>query len=636
MSVNDDLNGVLAPAVRSETMPPDLINCIKEVESRALAWINKNLEFFDPSKSNDNEEALLARKALLELAILVACRFRLDKKPIETEYLILLSFLEEVTSKPSYFHLVARDQRNFLLYALTYGALKACNLNRPEWDWIFNQIVAVRHPLFIERVPYRSLDLLYALSLAGKDVDGLKIDCITPLTLLANSPNVILSDKSDAYALTHAVFYLTDFGLRRSGLTDERTANAIEAIDALAQYYRIHGDADLGAELIASLVCLGSIDTPEVKKTWEFLIRVQDADGWLPGPPGNVNNKNINNNQKSSTYLLWKEVNHTTMVAVLASQITRHAPALEKETRIKNNWSPTQLGTLESDLAEQCEMALAVATEWFIDQTKSPDVSHALQAGAGLALTLRSSNIGSDVVNSLRSLGKRIESLPEYEPLSQICAADTLLFLAYAFQSVSINSEKLSSEVDSLASVIDEDTLKSMPLAIPSCVFLSHLGKIDPALILGISNHFSLHDFKINIGNIDADVAHLLLQASGSDPSQLVSIVEQYPEFRDRSLYNLARSCQDYCLADAAVLLRLCIAQGDYRSRSSRDAVRFLLSQQMPDGSFGYSAKDSIELGFNKFQFSTTFAVAWALMDFTFPNATPSRLYWRSTLLSAG
>jgi hypothetical protein len=100
----------------------------------------------------------------------------------------------------------------------------------------------------------------------------------------------------------------------------------------------------------------------------------------------------------------------------------------------------------------------------------------------------------------------------------------------------------------------------------------------------------------------------------------------------ERFLYELVRSCQDYCLSDAAVLLRVCILMGQKNDRVVRDAIEYFLSQQTPDGRFGYSAIDDQHPESTAFYLSWAVAVQWALMDFAFPGETATRRFSPSSL----
>ncbi|HWJ07878.1 MAG TPA: hypothetical protein VNS46_00790, partial [Nocardioides sp.] len=137
------------------------------LEDRAADWLAARATYLDPAEAAP-DTALFSRKALVEVALLVGLRARLDG-PLDATYARLLDVLVDVASRPSYRELVRRDRRALLLYAGTYAALRLCGREDENLRHALEATVRGRYATSFERVPYRHLDLLHTLELAGID-----------------------------------------------------------------------------------------------------------------------------------------------------------------------------------------------------------------------------------------------------------------------------------------------------------------------------------------------------------------------------------------------------------------------------------------------------------------------------------
>lgn len=104
---------------------------------------------------------------------------------------------------------------------------------------------------------------------------------LTPLSTLAARPHPVHTMNEDAYALTHAVFYLTDFGSRPADANLRAlTAGVLEPYLA---WNTLRPDLDLLGELLAAALMLGHTDSPAFRFAWRLVFDSWDA-GRLAGP----------------------------------------------------------------------------------------------------------------------------------------------------------------------------------------------------------------------------------------------------------------------------------------------------------------------------------------------------------------
>ncbi|HWJ09877.1 MAG TPA: hypothetical protein VNS46_10900, partial [Nocardioides sp.] len=292
------------------------------LEARAADWLAARAAHLDPARAAP-DTALFSRKALVEVALLVGLRARLDG-PLDATYTRLLDVLVDVAARPSYRELVRRDRRALLLYAGTYAALRLCDREDADLRHALEATVGGRYATAFERVPYRHLDLLHTLELAGIDAHAPGYEQVLPMTLLVADPNVWELSVSDLYAITHAVFYVTDFGQREvawpKGVTTGTVTDLLLGCLAVA---RAREDADLVGELLMCLTCVRAPvgDFEASARAW--LRSWQEPDGRLEGPPGVIPRRLTEADEEWGS---WATAYHTTIVGALEDLLFRTLP----------------------------------------------------------------------------------------------------------------------------------------------------------------------------------------------------------------------------------------------------------------------------------------------------------------------
>ncbi|WP_255989928.1 DUF6895 family protein [Chitinolyticbacter albus] len=597
-------------AAESEPLPA----VIARLHAQAFSWLADALDCFSPLTAPQSER-MFAHKALLELALLAAYQRRLDPAGQAAHTDALLEHIDAIATQPAYFELAARDHAALLLYGLTYAALKACGRDHPSYRHVLAQSLRTRHALNAERIPYRQLDLLHFLTLAELDHDLPSFAQTFRFTLLAGRPNLVELSDSDVYAITHALFYMTDFGLRQAdwGMPFD-VADAAQRIEALLRHYIQLGNADLVAELIISLACLGITTSPQIEAGWRWLATQQEPEGRIDGPAGIIDEARCEA-EHGLPYTRWKTAYHTTIVAALAAAMAQRAQNADYPQR--------QASTARPDTAPDeapCRAALA----FLCGNLNHEDLALAARAGAGLAL-------GHDLPAhlqpepriaqpALQQLARRIDAVEAPQQLWQDIGADSCLLLALVFQAHEIECVALNAMLSAVAGQIGDADLEAYPQAWPACAFLQGLGWIDlprtaaPAITAAAETDESA-----------LACAQRLLALTGGDPERLsgppaAGLVAQLAS-------GLIASCKEYRLIDAAQLVRSLVLLGHAKDPVLRDAVEYLLSQQTPAGAFGYFASSEQEATIAAIRLNWTLAVLWALVDADYPQHSISRRF---------
>jgi hypothetical protein len=577
---------------------------LRELEQAAVGWLARHTDCFDPLRVPEPERTF-AHKALVELALLLSCRVRLDPEPLSEDYAALLAHVAKVAARPSYRDLPARDHGALLLYGLTYASLRVCGREDLGGRAVLERTMASRFALIRERIPFRQLDLAYLLELGGFARGAQPtLDEIFPQTLLAGDPNVVEMTDVDAYAVTHALFYLTDFGRRAPRWPAAfDPLEAVRLVEALLVRFRGAGHTDLTGELIASLVCLGVRRSPEIDHGWLALRRAQAADGHIPGPPGVIDEAGAEA-PGGPRYRDWKVSYHTTMVVAIAAVMSRRAEEGEGYPAV--SWAPAP-AVERPDRAPVVRGALEQAAGWLALQAGSADLTAALRAAAGLALVSDALGPVPAAVPALIRLAQRLDADPGSPLPWEEAGADTLLRAACLLRELGIPSQRLHEELEALASSLDAELLAARPALAAPARLLARAGALDPGIVEAALAKASHPLPRRRPGEAASTFALRLTQGAGGAVCRR--------SVREWLTCELIGACRDYRLDEAAVILRALLRTGPAAGRVVRDAADYLLSQQTPDGAFGYLAQDEESAASTAARLNITLSALWALSE---------------------
>ncbi|HQI82797.1 MAG TPA: hypothetical protein PLR71_14720, partial [Deltaproteobacteria bacterium] len=357
------------------------------IEGTAVSWLARTIGHCNPLIAHPSERMFL-HKALLEMALLVAYRVRFDPSPLDESYQLILEHVDSIARLPPYYERVARDHNSLLLYGLTYAALRLCGRDHRVFRHAIQKSLFTRHCLVAERIPYRLLDLLHFLSLGGFDHDGPSPEDVFRFTILSGDPNIVEMGDSDVYAVTHTVFYLTDFGFRSSTWSGSFDMDrAVSLVGALLRHYTHLRNADLSAELIATSICLGASHSEDVRHAWRFLHEIQEPDGRVPGPPG-VIDETMTAADFGADYCSWKTSYHTTLVCALAGLMTRRGETVPGYPALQKHTTPVQERS-DAILLQSCGEAISHASVFLERCLGCSETAIRLRALAGLAMCIR-------------------------------------------------------------------------------------------------------------------------------------------------------------------------------------------------------------------------------------------------------
>jgi hypothetical protein len=271
----------------------------------AMDWIYQHLSNFDPLKTED-EPSEFGQTTLAELSL---CAHRLAERDVIRQHpqqqAIVSAWQEQISriyTDPRCYEYARRGHpHSIVAHTLMWLNLSPSERNRVCSIDYWQQLLTVRNGFATERQPFR---LLEAVSLPSRQE-------LAERTFLASQPYLVNVINDDIYALTHAVFYLTDFGLDRYCLSPNRQAELLEVVQNLLGMCLHSQHWDLVAELILTERCLNTADSWWVETAWEALSSVQLDSG--------VIYEQVDSSQELSLDRLFEKYYHRTLVTIMAA-----------------------------------------------------------------------------------------------------------------------------------------------------------------------------------------------------------------------------------------------------------------------------------------------------------------------------
>lgn len=285
----------------------------------ALDWIHRNLEFFDPS-SPGAPPGGAEGKAVLELACAGLFYRRLVPEP-DSRIEAWLDLATDVWIRPDFHELVMRSPDRINLLGMLQVVLERCGRIDGAFRAPLQRLLDYDYVGRVERTPVRDLDIRYMLELGGYAHAMPSVDAIYPHTALSRRPSPLYVTTFDAYAVTHALLYATDFGATLPACIDAAELRAIRLyLEQLLGLYLCKRHWDLVGELIAS--CRFVRHQPDLLSAgWQALLRAQLADGSVPGVDYEPARDCAENAQRSA--YVFATNYHTTLVCMLAASLMR-------------------------------------------------------------------------------------------------------------------------------------------------------------------------------------------------------------------------------------------------------------------------------------------------------------------------
>ncbi len=288
--------------------------------NKSLKWIYHNRILFNPL-TDDTDLYIKKMFAELQLALLLGQR---NQKFLSTDTVYMLNklvkFSKDIIENPTYYDHLLLDLRFFRVSAVPVIYYLTSNSNN-ILETLIKSSYQKAYNITPELLPYRLLDTEHTISLTKRYTGTTirkKIEEDTFKTILTSDYDIINWGTNEEYALTHSIFYATDFG--KYELSKELKEKAVRNLPILSATKMIVGDYDLLGEYIINMCNLNVLKDFR-DKVYDILIQQQTEGGYFIGPI-RKNNSKLDENVADSTLRnrnIVRNNYHTTLVAIMAS-----------------------------------------------------------------------------------------------------------------------------------------------------------------------------------------------------------------------------------------------------------------------------------------------------------------------------
>ncbi len=306
----------------------EIISASRDAELRALRWLTDRMNHFNPLRATDAQTLNKTIKPLAELALtceVASDSAAPDRLPSYNEFARFI--WDEIFAVEAFRENLLERASGGYAFSI-YASLRRCGFEHFNYRSRLQQLIDNRYALGYEQLPFVKMNLLHYLKTAGFCWTEPSFRAVYATSLLATHPDPYLVTVMDAYAITHVLFFLTDFArLQPDCLSDADRAYLNSALPRLTQYYVRRRDWDLTAEFLVCLKAAGLEDLDIYRDAWLLLLASQNEDGSFTGPD-RLNEDDTDSltpqgpapaeDPKHDSF--WKNY-HTTLVALLALMV---------------------------------------------------------------------------------------------------------------------------------------------------------------------------------------------------------------------------------------------------------------------------------------------------------------------------
>jgi len=297
--------------MRSATLDRE-IEQLQATEERALGWVERYFELFNPVAHGDARRAMYVIKAAAELSLVCSLAAGDDRYRNLAQRIFATIFSDDRVQRYLLDNLGGVPAIGF------YASMRQCGLDDSRFRARLEQRLQRGHGEATERTPTAELDYAHSLILAGFETQA-SVPELFRWTLLSRHPPLHPLTNDDVYALTHAMFFATDFGRVEDPpfFTTADRSYIAAAFPRLLAYYVWRQNWDLAAELLLSIDYTDVRSCDVFAEEWRLLIAAQNDDGSYDGPLDGVILEKPDT-PDAEEWTAFRNNYHTTLAVLLA------------------------------------------------------------------------------------------------------------------------------------------------------------------------------------------------------------------------------------------------------------------------------------------------------------------------------
>lgn len=249
-------------------------------------WLARYIDTGQVARLEENDEIFSSYGLRYLKALCEICYFLYNSgEHVTVEFKRkILNHVSSIVNSTNFWHSMRFNKRfNTLFLYLLDIAIKAKLIDYESKKNCIQKLISIYSTSGPERVPYRYVDIQYCILNVINEESSRFYSTALSVGCIRDTDTIQDIDTEDLYALTHYIFYLTDFGRRRSDYINQHKFAIVSKLRTLADYSAVVGNLDTLAEVI---LCLKYIDSPnDISHDYIQLIkREQNEDGSWDGP----------------------------------------------------------------------------------------------------------------------------------------------------------------------------------------------------------------------------------------------------------------------------------------------------------------------------------------------------------------
>ncbi|OKJ53047.1 DUF6895 family protein [Streptomyces sp. CB02115] len=308
-----------------------MTSSLDQLSAGTLDWLGANLDHFDPYTADAGTATHRQAKAVLELALLCHCSPRPGGSHDE-RLDGARALLRKLWQRPEFPRLFDAHPPSAPTYGLAYAALAPDGIDDSACRATLGRLA----PGFLSpagKSPLKRMEIRFYADKAGADhtiEPYAELVGQSPLvTLTAAAPgsaaagDAVTGDvapltDSEGYSLTHAAFFLGDYGRTTTGLAGDALAHARDLVRRMLDHCVGQDRWDLAAELVITQFILGlePLRTPSGAAAVQCLVRAQRSDGAIPG-----RSASLMASGSAPAGEFFRKAYHTTLVTALMALV---------------------------------------------------------------------------------------------------------------------------------------------------------------------------------------------------------------------------------------------------------------------------------------------------------------------------
>lgn len=233
--------------------PAGLDEAVTRLSAGTRQWVARHAGYLDSPEGRTGLPATPRVKALLQLALL--CHYWRRTAPAEAAGGAVTAVVERAWRRPEFVGLLSRDPRYAPQFRLMYAAMAPPGADAARRA-VLDRLAADGFLAPRRKPPYLHLETRFYADMAEAAHRLASYRELYAASVLARADGLPLAEL-DVCRVTHTVFYLSDFGLRDAGLTDEARGRALHVVEGLTDRCTREAEWDLAGKLVLAQHCLG-------------------------------------------------------------------------------------------------------------------------------------------------------------------------------------------------------------------------------------------------------------------------------------------------------------------------------------------------------------------------------------------